>query len=203
MLYQQRSEAPLRVVAYLSEEEMRCLRSTSRIHPGVWMGGALVVVVCLLAALHGMAPAVAQPEASPGFTMVVSGAPAPSPAAAGEILPGQGIGPFTLGTPMSQVPALAAAPQTPEGDFLRLNPPGATVWVDSRGAIVAVSITGGDYQSAAGVKIGSGKSDVLELFGSGYAVAGSALRYDREGIAFEFDSADQVSSIRVFPPSSR
>ena len=114
------------------------------------------------------------------------------------IQPGKRCGDIVLGIPLSQVEQAWGAAPTQQGKDHRWPDKGVGLMVDG-GRVVAITVTTGDYVTAAGLKMGSRSADVLRALGKAEQRPGGNLFYPSRGIAF-YLAGEVVSTVQIFAP---
>lgn len=122
---------------------------------------------------------------------------------------GKGVGPVRLGQSLEQVEkalgkpsSTKPSPNDPDSKLLEYPKKGLSVFVGSSGAVIGVIVTGAGYRTADDVRVGTGKSTVASVYGTGLQRGVENLTYPSRGLAFSFASG-KVTHIFIFQPEEQ
>ncbi|MGM9998035.1 MAG: hypothetical protein ACI38Q_01340 [Candidatus Bruticola sp.] len=120
------------------------------------------------------------------------------------IIGGQGVGAVRLGQNINQVRSVlgapgkvVASPNDPNSQLLHFTQHGLAVFMGSNGAVIGVTVTGGQWKTPEGIGVGSPGNLVTKTYGQGLQRGQGNINYASRGLAFSIRSG-KVANIYVF-----
>ncbi len=117
---------------------------------------------------------------------------------------GRSVGSVSLGQNINQVRSIlgapskvVASPNDPNSQLLHFKNKGLAVFMGSNGAVIGITVLGGNWKTPEGIGIGSAGTSVTKVYGQGLQRGQGNINYASRGLAFSIRNG-KVSSIYVF-----
>jgi len=116
----------------------------------------------------------------------------------GFIVCGVRAGGIKIGMPYASVKSAWGEPEEESGGLCTFKNKGVMVMAKD-GKVAGIMVYAGDYETMEGVRVGTPKSKVLNIYGAKYASSGDTIEYAKKGVGFVMGE-EKVVQIMVTAP---